>query len=144
MTGDLNLEAALYRSHDLAFDRKTGMKRVFELSICRRFSRELPREDQSSPSRNDHGLNAIANRYFETALRVLQFFDVYGRFTFPADVDERHLWANSDNLAFERLPSLDALGLNGRLEHRREVICGIGHGLLSGLLVELIVGQTQL
>ena len=50
-------------------------------------------------------LNPVADRHLEHTVIVLQFGDVEDRFALAADVDERHLGADADDGALDRLAS---------------------------------------
>ena len=68
---DAHLVPSLHGLFDLSFDRQTCAERVFELLRVCGPSRQLARERQPALGRNDHGLNAIANRDLENAIGVL-------------------------------------------------------------------------
>ena len=127
---DAHLVSALHRPFDLAFHRKTGVERVFELPLGRGAARQLPGERQPSLGRHHHRLDAVADGDLESAVVVLQFGDLDHGLALAADVDERHLRADRDDRALDGLALLEALRLERRLEHRGEIFIGLAHGTL--------------
>jgi hypothetical protein len=115
------------------------VERIFELPLGRSASRQLPRERQPAHGRHDYSVNAVADGDLQIALGVLQFVDFYRGFAFAADVDERHLRANRDDRALDGLALLEALRFERSLEHRSEVVGGVGHGTLLMLVTDRIV-----
>ena len=76
-------------------------------------------------------LNAVTGNNFEGAVLILQFVDLDHGFAFAADVDKRHLWADLDNGALDRLTLLKPLCLMRCLEHRGEIFLGLTHNMLQ-------------
>ena len=127
MTGNANFVPALHCLNDFSFDRQPRMEGIFELARGGGPACEPARERQPALGRDHHRLNAIAHRDFERALFVLQLVERDHRLALATDVDERDLWTDGDDRAFDRLASGVSRRLLRRLEHRREIFVLVGH-----------------
>ena len=103
---------------------------VLELPGGRRSPRQFHGELQPAGGRDHDGGDAVADRNLDVPLLVLQLRDVDRRFTFSADVDERHLGANRDDPALDGLPLAQRFRLDRRFEHRGEIFGLISHDML--------------
>ena len=92
----------------------------------------------TAAGRHDHRLNSVADRDLERAVGVLQLRDIDLRLALAADVDERHLRAERDDGALDGLATLESAGLDGRLEHCREIFL-LAHFVLLETVTLLII-----
>src|SRR4029078_9116213 len=98
----------------------------------------LARQHDATARRDDHGLDAVADRHLDVAVGVLQLSEVDLRLALAAYADERHLRAEGDDRAFDRLTALESDRLDGRLEHRRKIFFVLAHFVLletGGLVI---------
>ena len=132
LAGDADLVAALVRLLDLALDGQAGAVRVLELTLGGGVAHALAGEDDAAAGRDDHRLDAIADRHVDVAFVVLQLLEVDLGFALAADADEGHLRPESGDDAFDGLAALEAARLDRRFEHRREIFFLLAHCLLLG------------
>ena len=107
LAGDAHLVAALHRPLDLAFHGEAGLEGVLELALRGGVAHALAREHDAAAGRDDHRLDAIADRDLDVAVGVLQLREVDLRLALAADVDERHLRAEGDDGALDGLAPLE-------------------------------------
>ena len=139
LAGDAHLVTALVDVLHLAFHRKPGLERVLELALRGGVAHTLAREHDAAARRDDHRLDAIADRHLDVAVGVLQFRDVDLGLGLSAHVDERHLRAEAHDGAFDRLAAVELPRLDGRLEQRGEIFFWLAHWCSSGTGTTLIV-----
>ena len=132
LLGDADLVAALVRLLDLAFDGHPGAVRVLELALGGGVADALAGQHDAAAGRHDHRLDAVADRDLDVALVVLQLLEVDLGLALAADADEGHFRPEAGDDALDGLAALEPLGLDRRLEHRREIFFLLAHCLLLG------------
>ncbi len=132
LAGHAHLVTALDDALHLAFHRESGLERVLELALRGGVAHALAREHDAAARRDDHRLDAIANRHLDVAVGVLQFREVDLGLGLPTHVDERHLRAEAHDGAIDRLAAVELPRLDGRFEQRGEIFLWVAHWVLLG------------
>ena len=76
LAGDAHLVAALDALLHLAFHGEPGPERVLELALRRGVAHALARQHDAAAGRDDHRLDAVADRHLDVAVGVLQLREV--------------------------------------------------------------------
>src|SRR3954470_8885882 len=127
LAGDAYLVATLHHARHFAFDGESRREGVFELALRRCVANALAGEHDAAAGGHDHPRNAIANRYLNVSVRILQLGDVDLRLAFAAHVDESHFRAEAHDGALDGLSPPELARLYGRVEHCREIFFLVAH-----------------
>ena len=119
-----------HRRTHFALNGQARAERLFKLTRACGAKRHLPRKFELADVRHHGGLNAVAHRYLDIALVILQLVELDGGFALAPHVDKRHLSADSHDGALYGLAIPEALGFGGRLEQRGKIFLSLAHNTL--------------